>query len=64
MIISPFSTSLMNEGSITISSVQVSEANIKELFNLPMTKGLIPYGSLTPTTFLLVIKTREYPPCI
>ena len=29
-----------------------------------MTKGLIPKGSLTPISFLLVIITSEYPPCI
>ena len=31
-----------------MSRAQVSEANIYELFNLPITKGLIPKGSLTP----------------
>ena len=35
-----------------------------EFFNFPITKGLIPKGSLTPTSFLFVNKTREYPPCI
>ena len=37
----PFSTSLTNLAPI-ISSAQVSEAKTKLLFNLPITKGLIP----------------------
>ena len=59
--ISPFSTSLIKVAP-TISNAQVSEAKIKDSFNFPMTKGLIPKGSLTPITFLFVIRTREYPP--
>ena len=46
----------------TMSSAHVSDAKIKEFFNFPITKGLIPNGSLTPTNFLFVINTREYPP--
>ena len=45
--ISPFSTSLTNFAPI-MSNAQVSEANIYDLFNFPITKGLIPNGSLTP----------------
>ena len=39
--ISPFSTSLTNFAPI-ISSAQVSEEKIYELFNFPITNGLIP----------------------
>ena len=63
IIISPFSTSLMKVAP-TISKAQVSEAKMYEPFNLPITNGLIPIGSLTPTNFLFVIITKEYPPCI
>ena len=56
--ISPFSTSLTNEAP-TISNAHVSDAKIKDPFNLPITNGLIPNGSLTPTNFLLVIITKE-----
>ena len=56
--ISPFSTSLTKVAPI-ISSAQVSDAKMCEFFNLPITKGLIPKGSLTPTNFLFVNKTRE-----
>ena len=41
----------------------LSEA-IKESFNLPITKGLIPYGSLTPINLLSVNITKAKPPCI
>ena len=34
------------------------------LANFPITKGLMPNGSLTPINFLFVIITRENPPCI
>ena len=45
--ISPFSTSLINFAPI-ISNAHVSEAKTYEFFNFPITKGLIPRGSLTP----------------
>ena len=61
--ISPFSTSLTNDAP-TISKAHVSEAKINDSFNLPITNGLIPKGSLTPISFLLVIITREKPPFI
>ena len=57
-IISPFSTSLINVAP-TISKAQVSDARMKEFFILPITKGLMPKGSLTPINFLFVIITRE-----
>ena len=57
-IISPFSTSLTNFAP-TMSNAQVSDARIYESFYLPITKGLIPKGSLTPIIFLFVIMTRE-----
>ena len=41
----------------TISNAHVSDAKIKS-FNFPITKGLIPKGSLTPTSFLFVNKTK------
>ena len=61
--ISPFSTSLTNVAP-TISRAQVSDAKMYEFFNFPITNGLIPKGSLTPTNFLFVIKISEYPPFI
>ena len=57
-ITSPFSTSLINDAP-TISKAHVSDAKIKDSFNLPITKGLIPKGSLTPISFLLVRITNE-----
>ena len=55
--ISPFSTSLINFAP-TISNAQVSEAKINEFFNFPIIRGLIPKGSLTPTSFLFVSNTN------
>ena len=57
-IISPFSTSLTNVAP-TMSRAHVSEAKINELFNFPITNGLMPYGSLTPTNYLFVINKSE-----
>ena len=45
-----------------MSKAQVSEANTYELPNFPITKGLIPKGSLIPISFLLVRITSAYPP--
>ena len=45
-----------------MSRAQVSEAKTGEPFKLPKTKGLIPKGSLTPISFLLVKITNEYAP--
>ena len=56
--ISPLSTSLTKDAP-TISKAHVSDAKIKDPFNLPITKGLMPNGSLTPINFLLVIITKE-----
>ena len=61
--ISPFSTSLTNFAPI-MSNAQVSEANIYDLFNFPITKGLIPNGSLTPIRVFWVKKTSAYAPWI
>ena len=47
IIISPFSTSLINLAPI-ISKAQVSDARTYEFLIFPKTKGLIPKGSLTP----------------
>ena len=58
IIISPFSTSRIYFAPI-ISRAQVSEANTGEPSFSPKTKGLIPNGSLTPISFLLVSITRE-----
>ena len=55
--ISPFLTSLKNLAP-TISNAHVSDAKIYELSSLPIINGLIPKGSLTPTNFLLVIRTN------
>ncbi len=57
-IISPFSISLSNFAPI-MSSAQVSEARTGDPFKSPKTKGLIPYGSLTPINFLLVKIIKE-----
>ena len=60
--ISPCSISLIKSAPI-ISSAQVSDDKIYESLSFPNTSGLIPYGSLIPTSFLLVIIVRAYPPC-
>jgi len=35
-----------------MSNAQVSDAKTKDLLSLPINKGRIPKGSLTPTNFL------------
>ena len=50
IMISPFSISLMNLAP-TISRAQVSDAKIYELLSFPITKGLIPKGSLIRDPF-------------
>ena len=51
--ISPFSTSLTNFAPI-ISRAQVSDASTYDLLILPIIKGRIPKGSLTPINSLFV----------
>ena len=60
-IISPFSTSLTYFAPI-ISNAHVSEASTGAPFKSPNTNGLIPYGSLTPISFLFVKITKAYAP--
>ena len=57
-IISPLSTSLKNLAPI-ISKAQVSEAKTYEFFNLPITKGLIPKGSLTPIIYFVLTSLKH-----
>ena len=60
-IISPFSTSLTYFAPI-ISNAHVSEASTGAPFKSHNTNGLIPYGSLTPISFLFVKITKAYAP--
>ena len=56
--ISPFSTSLTKVAP-TISNAQVSDAIIYESFNFPITKGLIPNGSLLQLISYLSLKLEN-----
>ena len=48
-------------GETSLRNIQpfFSDANMYEFLSLPITNGLMPKGSLTPTNFLFVIKIRE-----
>ena len=61
--ISPFSTSLTNLAPI-MSKAQGSESKTYDSWSLPIIKGRIPKGSLTPINFLFVRIVNAYPPWI